>query len=385
MKIRTRITPDGIIQERIFSTPTEPGPPASVSIEIPAYTQAGDEIGTGGGGGGGGITEEEVALLEAYAGAADLSNSVGKVTVTLLEFGEGLANYIGSYIAIHDVGNGNAQQTIEFVENPGDPATIPGAYTISVSGKTLSNLRNDLITAINTGDSIFAPKAWSLTASLPSTPLPFTTQFVISYTGLGGASGGAAVIDDSMDVLFEDVFTFPYQFITFSKYSLQDTTLDGRLSQVDPGDGCIVVPLTTTGGSTWSARYPIHPNGITITGMSLYTPSTWSSGGKVLLDVKKTDSSGERLIFDAARLFYVSSYPGWNSSDHGWPLYGPLILDSLTFANRSYPLLLDVTSENLTLDEVPKPSIYVSITAPGGTSAPAAGTAKLYIHYRVNS
>lgn len=383
MKIRTRITRDGIIQERIFETPTEPGPPASISIEIPGYTQSGDEIGTGEGGGGegGGATEEQVALLEAYAGAGSLANSVGRVTLTLTPVGMDLLDFVGTYFTIHDVGNDRAQHTIEFVDSPGDPPTQPGAHTVAVGGKSLDQVRDALIDSINIGDSIFPPRAWSLVAD----PGDAYNQIIIRYTGQDGSSGGVTAVDDSMDVLFEEALTFPFALLGFDKRSLQDTTLDGRLSLVDPGDGCIIVPLTTIAGGTWSARYPIHPLGITITGMSMYTPSSWASGGKVILDVKKNNFFGDRLIGDYAAAIFEFGVGDWGPEDHGWVLKGPSISGNFTAAPlRTTPIFLNAINENLVLDEDPKPSIYVSITAPGGTSSPPNGHAKLFIHYRVN-
>jgi hypothetical protein len=189
-----------------------------------------------------------------------------------------------------------------------------------------------------------------------------------------------------MDVTFEESITYPYPLIIFSNSSLTDTTIDGRLSLVEPGDGCITIPLTTpAGSSTWSTRYPIHPNGITITGMSLWRGASWAGSAPILLDVHVMDSSGTRLTLDLMQALEQLGIP-IPSGYHGWPLHSPGY-DQSSYNQESHSVILtpDPDDSVIALETGPA-TIYVGVRATGTvTSKPTDGTAKLSIFYRVNS
>lgn len=387
-----------MLQERVLD-----GSSPTFRLRVPGYTQAGDEIG-GGGGGGGGLSNE---ILEAYMGAAALNDSVGKVTLTLIP-SDGVSPtdikpQVGDVIFIQDVGNSRGQIALEFVAQAGDPTTLPpGTPTRPIalaSGPTVFTrdlLANQIAACINGSDMFYGEPTLALSAQ------QIGNTVEITFTGGGGASGGARAYDNTMDVSFSFFFagTDPItgqQFVTMrlSHDNLKDTTFDARLAKVDKGDGCIVVPLNHVAEGTWSAAYPVHPLGIEVTGAVLsvgpgsYSVTGEELGGKYIsLDVKWDDGTESGVSLIADQMGYVGSVVPSYMGATGYPLAINAVgwpLDTTI----NYPMPLrnapPTTFQSPTLDDYGRYSpLYVFVTSnDGGSTAPVDGASKLMIFFRV--
>lgn len=396
MKVNTRITSKGVIDERVFA----PDGTATFNLEVPGTIASGDPIGTGGGGGGGGGGGSS-ALLEAYIGADTAALKVGVVELYTPDSTSQLAGglYQGTTVTIHDVGNGGSSHTFEFVVNDGDAPSVMGAYPIPInlldpSGNPLSRdiaqLRQALVDAINDGDTIFAPKAWSLKATLLE-----SGRIKLEYTGAGGASGGEPLVADEMNVSFSTTNPFTaFKPTYFTRGNMADTSLNGRLSLVEHGDGCIIVPLTHVANGTWSDTYPVHPNGITVTAMSLCPHSPWNvtganySGKVVTLSVRKNDSSGAHINGDIMDYFLSIGGPlGSYAGSSGFPLAMKIPVPNFPFGGQEQnSVQLAILVENDAQRQLSgSDKIYVEVKSnDAGSTAPAAGEAMLAIFYRVN-
>jgi hypothetical protein len=373
MKVTSRITSSGIIEERVFDAAA----PATFNLEVPGYTQTGDPIGSGGGGGGGGGSS---TAIDAFLNTGAVAQKVG---VVYIKFAASSPT-MGSAVTIHDVGNGSDPQVIEIVQNEGDPVINPGAYPIVYESPLASTL-SALASVINNGDTLFSPKAWALKA----TAEPSFDRVKLEYTGLGGESGGEPAVDSSMDISFE-VSSPSTVTIFLSHDNMSQTTIDARLSRIEPGDGCIIVPLSHVAGGVWSDVYPVHPNGITVTAISWYPSATWlsnssfGSGVCTALSVRKDDNSGTHILTNVLEgIPALSGLGGFPIALRaGAPPLGFEIFGDPVYHNISLDLgVEDLPDRTLTGTQ----KIYVRVESnDGGTTAPADGESKLAIFYRVN-
>jgi len=387
MRVNTRITTNGIIEEKVF----DPGGAADFNLEVPGTIASGEPIGTGGGGGG-----ASTALLEGYIGADTAALKAGVVQLYTPTYESA---FEGTTITIHDAGNGNSLRTLEFIEYASGSPTVPGAYPIPRTVDTeeppiirdVTGLRQALVDVINDGDTIFAPKAWSLKATLLGSGV-----IKIEYTGTDGASGGEPAVADEMDVAFSAGNPTVIRSTFFTRDNMSHTSLNGRLSLVEHGDGCIIVPLTHIANGTWSDTFPVHPNGITVTNISVCPHSAWGGvgaqfGGRaVTLTVQKNNASGEHILGDFMDYLVSTGGPYTAySGRHGFPMAININIPGFPWdgneANSvSFAGLFGSSETSLQLLGTEK--IYVEVKSNNAaTTAPAAGEAKLAIFYRVNA
>jgi hypothetical protein len=383
VSVKTRATNIGIVQQRVA-----PGVPATFNLEVPGYTQDGGAIGGGGGGGGG---SGDPALYEAYLGAAALEESVGRAKVIFVPNAYGLAPRVGEALMITDTGNGT-QTTLEFVTAPGDPTTAPGAQVVAVPLLDISDpddAANTLVAAINGLEDLFPGTSPSVMATHSS-----AATVSIMYTGDGGPAGGARGYSTAMDVGLSlipaatpDPAGIPIYSMQLSHANLNETTIHGRLAVVDRGDGCIVVPLSYTNNGTWSAKYPLHPRGIEVTNISILAGGAYSastSADYVSVDVRWGSSSGTPILYDFMELLAVSLPEPAYAAGSGYPL--ALRENPVPFPNSSETFNLPLSEPGFRISPTNGfgyEPLHVQVKSTSGTSAPANGSGKLLISYRV--